>query len=193
MIRTLTAAAAISLLAAAPAAAEWTIDNSHTHILFSVNHFGMSNIIGEWEVFEGALDLNADDPAASAVSITIDAASLDTGHEGRDAHFLSADFFEAETYPEITFVSTGIEMTSDTTMVINGDLTIKDTTQSVALDATFNGSLDDHPVIDGVQPLAGFSATTTVLRSDFGVDMFAPYVSDEVVITIEMEVVGPTS
>lgn len=185
--------AGTSLAPAALAQESWTIDNSHTHILFTVDHFGMSTIYGEFVDFTGTLMVDRDAPENSSVEIVIDAASLDTGWEARDEHFLSADFFEAETYPEITFVSTGVTMTGDTTMEIAGDLTIKGITHPVVLDTTLNGVMDDHPIIEGTQAFAGFSATTTVLRSDYGVDMFTPYVADEVTIMIEMEVLGPTS
>lgn len=190
---TLFAAALLATTAPAALAQDsWTIDNSHTHILFSVNHFGMSTIHGEFVDFTGNLTVDRDAPENSAVEIVIDAASIDTGWPDRDAHFSSADFFEVETHPEITFVSTGVTMTGENTMDLAGDLTIKGITQPVVLSATLNGVMDDHPLIDGTQPLAGFSATTTVLRSDFGMDMFTPFVADEVVIEIEMEVIGPT-
>lgn len=185
--------AGTALAPAALAQEAWTIDNSHTHILFMVDHFGMSTIHGEFEDFTGELIIDRDTPENSSVVIAIDPASLDTGWADRDAHFTGADFFDVEAFPEVAFVSTGITMTGQSTMDIAGDLTIKGITHPVVLAAQLNGVMDDHPLIDGTQPLAGFSATTTVLRSDYGMDLFTPFVADEVTIEIEMEVIGPTA
>lgn len=196
---TLAAAAAAAFIAAGPvsapaqAAEEWTIDPSHTHILFFVNHFGMSDIQGEFLEFDGTFMLDRENPENSSINMTIDVDSLDTGWQERDAHFKSADFFDVGTYPTITFTSTDVEMTGDDTADVTGDLTIKDITMPVTLDVTLNGLQDDHPIREGNQAYAGFTGTTTVLRSDFEVDMFAPAVSDEVVIRIEMEATGPQS
>lgn len=196
---TLAAATAAAMLSAFPTAApaeaaeEWTIDPSHTHILFFVNHFGMSDIQGEFLDFDGTFRLDRENPENSSVEVTIDATTLDTGWPDRDAHFRSADFFDVENFPSITFTSTRVDITGEDTANVTGDLTIKDITLPVTLDVTLNGLQDDHPIREGRQAYAGFTGTTTVLRSDFDVDMFAPAVSDEVVIRIEMEATGPQS
>jgi polyisoprenoid-binding protein YceI len=143
--------------------------------------------------FDGTFMLDRDNPENSSIDVTIDVGSLDSGWQERDAHFKSADFFDAENYPTITFTSTSVEITGESTANVTGDLTIKDNTMPVTLDVTLNGLQDDHPIREGRQAYAGFTGTTTVLRSDFDVDMFAPAVSDEVVIRIEMEATGPQS
>lgn len=192
--RMLLATTAASFIAgSAFAAEEFAFDQSHTHILFQVDHLGMSTIHGEFVGFEGTFMLDREDPANSSLDITIDVASMDTGYADRDGHFLSADFFEVETYPTASFVSTAVEVTGDNTATVTGDLTIKDITNEVTLDVTLNGIMDDHPLIDGTQPLAGFSARGTVLRSAWGMDIAVPFVADEVDLVIETETIGPAS
>ena len=110
--------------------------------------------------------------------------SMLTGWEKRFDHFMSDDFFGAAEGDMITFTSTGIEVTGEDTAKITGDLTIGDTTQEVVLDATLNQA-GDHPM-EG-KAWAGFDATATVLRSDFGLEKFAPNVSDEVQVMISIE------
>ena len=188
-----TVAAAALLLPATAAAETFAIDDTHTHIIFGVDHFGMSTIIGEFHEFEGSFELDLENPENSSIEIVIDIASLNTGVPAREQHFLSADFFEVETYPTATFTSTGVTVTGDDTAEVVGDLTIKDQTHPVTLDVRLNGLQDDHPMVDGTQTYVGFSARTTLTRSDFDLGLFAPAVADEVNIQIEMEALGPTS
>ncbi len=187
------AAAGVGLAGPAAAAEEWAIDPSHTHILFFVNHFGMSDIQGEFLDFDGTFMLDTEAPENSSIAVTIDVASLDSGWAARDEHFLSADFFTVEEHPTITFTSTDVEVVGADTATVTGDLTIKGITRPVTLDVTLNGLQDDHPIREGTQRYAGFTATTVLRRSDFGMDLYAPAVSDEVEIRIEMEATGPAS
>ncbi|MCA8908988.1 MAG: YceI family protein [Rhodospirillaceae bacterium] len=194
MTRFATALAAAALLLPTAAAAEpFTIDNSHTYVGFTVNHLGMSTISGTFSDVEGTFDLDLEHPENSVVDITIAIASLSTGFEARDTHFLSADFFDVETYPTATFTSTAVTVTGEDTAEVTGDLTLKGETRTVVLDVTLNGLRDDHPMIDGTQAYAGFTATTTLSRSDWGLGLYAPAVADEVEVRIEMEALGPTS
>jgi polyisoprenoid-binding protein YceI len=107
-----------------------------------------------------------------------------TGWEAREQHFMSDDFFGATDDDMITFSSTGIEVTGEGTALITGDLTMNDVTKSVVLNATLN-QMGEHPMEN--KPWAGFDATTTLLRSDFNVGNFAPFISDEVVVNISLE------
>ena len=195
MTRLAIAVASAALITAGPvqAAEEWAIDPSHTHILFFVNHFGMSDIQGEFLEFDGTFMLDTDAPENSSIEVTIAVDSLDSGWPARDEHLINPDFFESETYPIMTFRSTAVELTGEDMAAVTGDLTIKETTLPVTLDVTLNGLQDDHPILPGQQGFAGFTATTTLLRSAFDVGMFVPAVSDEVVIRIEMEATGPES
>ena len=178
-------AAALSTTASLAFAAErYTLDASHSQVLFSYNHLGFSTTFGMFSGFEGEIMFDQDNPAASSVNVSMPTTSMFTGWEQRDGHFMSDDFFGADDADLITFTSTAIEVTGDDTALITGDLTMNDITKSVVLDATLNQA--------GTNPLAnkdwaGFDATTTLLRSDFGLGAFAPAVSDEVEVRISVE------
>jgi polyisoprenoid-binding protein YceI len=135
--------------------------------------------------FEGEIMFDAEDPAASSVNVAIPVMSMFTGWEKREEHFMSDDFFGASEGDMVTFTSTGIDVTGDNTAEITGDLTMNGVTKSVVLDTTLNQKADAHPMNN--KPWLGFDASTTLLRSDFGVDKFAPYVSDEVEVKISIE------
>lgn len=188
-------AAAIALVAAPGAADTFGFDTAHTEIRFSYSHLGNSRASGEFRSFSGEVVLDRDDPTNSRIDVTIDAASVDTGLEAFDTHLRSADFFAADTWPAIRFVSTSVEPTSDSTALVTGELTIKDHTRPVVLDVTLN-YLGEHQLGQFVPDfadteVAGFSATATVLRSDFGLDMLVPLVGDEVTLHIETELLRP--
>lgn len=200
--RLLLAAAAITAMAgtlgsAEPAAAAqpYTFDKAHSEIIFAYDHMGNSRASGEFRAFDGELVLDQDDPSQSRIVVTIDPTGIDTGVEAFDAHLQGADFFDVETFPEITFVSTAVEPTGDTTARVTGDLTIKDNTRPVVLDVALN-YLGEHQLVDFVpdyagMEVAGFSASTTLVRSEFGLGMMAPMVADEVELVIETELLRP--
>jgi polyisoprenoid-binding protein YceI len=179
------AIAAVSLSGAAHADAEkYVLDASHSQILFSYNHLGFSTTYGMFSGFEGEIMFDADDPSKSSVSVSMPVKMMFTGWEKRDAHFMSADFFAATDDEMVTFTSTGIEVTGENTAKITGDLTLNGVTKSVVLDAKLNQA-GNHPMAN--KPWAGFDATTTIMRSDFEVGKFAPFVGDEVAIAISVE------
>ena len=166
------------------AAERYTLDSSHSQVLFSYDHLGFSTTFGMFSGFEGEIMFDQENPANSSVTVSMPTKSMFTGWEQRDGHFMSADFFGAEDDDLITFTSTSIEVTGENTALITGDLTMNDVTQSVVLDATLNQA--------GANPLnqkdwAGFDATTTLKRSDFNLGAFAPAVSDEVEVRISIE------
>ena len=180
----LAAALAVSTAFAAQAADRYTLDSSHSQIVFSYNHLAYSTTYGMFSGFEGEILFDQDNPAASSVEVSMPASSMFTGWEARDAHFTSADFLNVAEHDVISFVSTGIEVTGDDTALITGDLTMNGTTKPIVLDAKLN-QFSEHPV-ENVR-WAGFDATTTLLRSDFGMGAFAPFVSDEVEVMISIE------
>ncbi|MEO0861832.1 MAG: YceI family protein [Pseudomonadota bacterium] len=185
MIRTSLAAA--TLLLATPVLADtetFTLDSSHSQILFSYNHLGFSTTFGMFSGFEGTIEFDADDPAASSVSVSMPLTMMFTGWEARDKHFQSADFLDAAANQTVSFESTSIEVTGEDTALITGDLTLGGVTQSIVLDTKLNQA-GDHPRAN--KPWLGFDATTTILRSDFDAGNFAPFVSDEVEIIISIE------
>jgi polyisoprenoid-binding protein YceI len=166
----------------------YTLDSSHSQIVFSYNHLGYSKTTGMFSGFEGTIEMDAANPAASSVSVSFPASSLITGWPARQTHFLSDDFFGAEANPLVTFKSTSIEVTGEKTGLITGDLTLNGITKPVVLDAILN-QMGDHPMAN--LPWAGFDATTTLLRSDFDMGQFAPFVGDEVAIHISIEAMVP--
>jgi polyisoprenoid-binding protein YceI len=182
--------AAVAALVSAPAFAApltYTIDQSHAQIIFSYNHVGYSTGYGMFSGFGGEVVFDAENPAASSVSVTFPVRSMLTGWEARFEHFMSPDFFDAAEDEAVSFTSTAIEVTGETTGKITGDLTLNGVTKSVVLDATLNKS-EPYPLppFEG-KPAVGFSATTTVLRSDFGLGAYVPFISDEVQVQISFE------
>jgi polyisoprenoid-binding protein YceI len=177
-------AALFSASAALAEAEKYMLDASHSQIVFSYDHLGFSTTWGMFSGFEGEIMFDQANPAASSVSVSMPVKSMLTGWEGRFQHFMSKDFFDAADDEMVSFASTGIEVTGESTAKITGDLTLNGVTKPVVLDAVLNKT-GDHPMAN--KPWAGFSATTSVLRSDFGLGMFAPYVSDEVAIQISIE------
>ncbi|MCE0504576.1 MULTISPECIES: YceI family protein [unclassified Roseivivax] len=178
------AALATLPLAAFAAPEEWTLDPSHSQVVFNYNHLGFSTTYGMFSGFDGTIMFDAEDPANSSVEVAFPVRSMLTGWEERFQHFMSDDFFGAEEGDMVTFSSTGIEVTGENTANITGDLTMNGVTQEVVLDATMTQQMD-HPMENA--PWVGFNASTTLLRSDFEVGMFAPYVSDEVEVFISIE------
>ncbi len=179
----------------ATAADSYSLEKIHTEIIFSYDHLGNSRAYGEFRSFDGEVVLDRDDPSQSTMTITIDPTGIDTGVEAFDTHLMSADFFDVETFPEITFVSTAVEPTGDTTARVTGDLTIKDNTHPVVLDVTLN-YIGEHQLAEFVpdyagMEVAGFSASGTLNRSAFGLGMMAPMVGDEVELIIETELLRP--
>jgi polyisoprenoid-binding protein YceI len=183
------AAASVASLAAvtAEAADTFVIDPVHTNILFIANHLGYSRMIGQFQEFSGEFSFDEQAVENSAVAVTVNTASVDTDDQARDDHLRSPDFFNAAEFPEMTFASTGIEQTGDKTGKITGDLTLLGVTKPVTLDVTFNQKAP-HPLpqYSGVE-VAGFSATTTIKRSDFGMSTFVPAIGDEIEIILEVE------
>jgi polyisoprenoid-binding protein YceI len=177
-------AAALASTATFAAADTYVLDASHSQVVFSYNHLGFSTTSGMFSGFEGEISFDQENAASSSVSVSMPVMSMFTGWEKREGHFMSGDFFGAAEGDMITFTSTSIETTGDTTAKITGDLTMNDVTKSVVLDATLN-KMGTHP--QAQKDWAGFDATANLLRSDFGLGAFAPYVSDEVAVTISIE------
>lgn len=177
----------LGLGAAAPAVAApeaYVLDASHSQIIFSYNHLGYSTGHGMFSGFDGAITFDADAPEASNVTVSFPVKSMLTGWEERFAHFMSPDFFDASDDEMVTFASTSIEVTGETTALITGDLTLNGVTKPVVLDAKLN-AMGEHPMAKA--PWAGFDATVTLLRSDYNLGAFAPFISDEVDVVISIE------
>ncbi|MEP5760330.1 MAG: YceI family protein [Litoreibacter sp.] len=177
--------AALAMAASASFAADkYTLDSSHSQVLFNYDHIGFSTTYGMFSGIDGEILFDEANPSASSVNVSIPVKSMFTGWEKREGHFLSADFFNVEESALVTFKSTSIEVTGENTANITGDLTMAGVTKAVVLDATLNKT-GIHPQAN--KPWLGFDATTSVLRTDFGLGKFAPNVSDEVKIAISVE------
>ena len=175
-------------LPAGLAAGTWTIEPSHSSATFTVRHAGIAKVRGSVAITEGAVVVGEDGTAS--VTATLDPATIDTRDANRDAHLRSADFFDVETYPTWTFVSTGLEADGDDHVVV-GDLTIHGVTRPVRLATEFNGAATDPFGASRV----GFSATTEISRKDFGLTWNAALetggflVSDNVKVALEISAI----
>ncbi len=171
-----TAVAATCLLAMPAMAATYKTDQGHSEVRFGWSHAGVSMQTAEFTSFEGTLDLDPENVEAASLSATIQVGSLASGYEPLDKDLLSEGFLNATSFPEITFVSTGIERTGDSTANVTGDLTILGTTQSVVLETTLT-HIGDHPVAAFFDSYKGdwvaFTATTTLDHQAFGVGSFS--------------------
>jgi len=187
MIRLMSAVigAAILLFSNAVLAQDFEFDVNHTHILFANSHFGFSYVHGEFTSFEGTVNFDPENIEAASFDVTINVSSIETGYDLRNEHMVSADWFDAEQFPTMHFVTTSVERTGETTTRMVGDFTLKGVTRPVTLDVELIGE-GRHPFSPQVQ-IFGFHATGTFNRSDFGFDYGIPYMGDEVVVTIETE------
>ena len=170
--------------------ATWAVDAAHTAVEFSVRHLMISSVKGRFSGVSGTA-IAGDDLKQAEVEVTIDAASIDTREAQRDAHLRSADFFDVEKYPVLTFKSRRITDVSVDSFRIVGDLTIRGVTQEVVLDVTAQGRQTDPW---GGERM-GFEATTRIKRSDFGLtwnqalEAGGVVVGDDIKISIDAELV----
>ena len=173
---------------AAPAA--YTIDPNHTHVDFSWSHFGFSHPVGRFDSIQGDFKFDPADPTKSSVTVTIAIDSIDTGVKALDDDLKSPAFFDAAKYPTAVFKSTQVRRAGEHALKVTGDLTLHGVTKPVVLDVVVN-KVGTHPM-RGTQA-AGFDATTTIKRSDFGIAKYVPNVSDEIAISISTETFVPKS
>jgi len=175
----------------APARTTWSVDPTHSNVEFAVRHLMITTVKGRFTAVEGTVVLDEADPAASTVDITVQVASIDTREPQRDAHLRSADFFDVEQFPTLTFRSNGVRDVSGDGFTLAGDLTIHGVTRAVTLDVVNEGRAKDP--WGGER--AGDAATTRIKRSDFGLtwnqllETGGLAVSDEVKISLDVELV----
>ena len=158
-------------------------EQGHAYVAFTYNHQGYSKPILRWGKMDASINLDSENPENSTLKVTIPVSSIDSGVEAFDKHLVSADFFDADNHPTITFNSTNMEQIVTGTGRVTGDLTIKGVTKPVTLKATLN-KVGKH-FRSGVD-MFGISARGKVKRSDFGVDKYGP-MADDVDIMIEVE------
>ncbi len=192
------AAVAAALAFAGPAAAElelpsgtYQMDPTHTSVVFKVSHMGLSNYTARFTQYDGSLTLDAENPENSTLEVTVDPLSLRTGYPNPEAKDFDKElqeeavWFDAPTYPEITFTSTGMTQTGPNSGRVEGELTFRGVTKPVVLDVVLNGAMKKHPFVDAAA--LGISATGQIKRSDFGMTHMVPGIGDEVDIIIEAE------
>jgi polyisoprenoid-binding protein YceI len=169
-------------------AGTWDIDPVHSDIGFVVRHLMVSKVRGHFTKFEGRI-VTAADPMESTVTATIDLASIDTSNQQRDDHIRSADFFEVEKYPTMTYHSSGIRRDGDD-LVLDGELTLKGVTRPVPLKLEVNGFGPDAFGGDpGVIARAGFTATGEIDRTDFGISFNGPVPGGGVILAERVQIV----
>ncbi len=182
----LAASAFAVIFAGAPAFAADTyqLDARHTSVNFEYFHGGFSHMSGKFMNAVGTLTLDQAAPANSSVEVSFAIDGVNTGVPGLDAHLKTADFFDAAQFPTATFKSTKVEVSGKDTAKVTGDLTMHGVTKPVVLDVKLNKFSDDKKKV-------GFSATTVIHRSEFGITKLVPMVSDEINLTIDTEAAIP--
>jgi polyisoprenoid-binding protein YceI len=166
----------------------WGTDPAHSVVVFSIRHGGVSNVYGRFGGVKGTLVYNEADVSKSTVTVTIDTSTVDTGDSTRDTHLKTAAFFDVAQFPTAAFTSSGV-VKNGNKLTVNGNLTLHGVTKPVVLDVDgpstpVEGAMDR-------KPHSGFSATTTISRSAFGIGSSFPpiVVGDEVKLTIEVEII----
>ncbi len=167
------------------AADEFSFDAGHTYIGFEIDHLGFSQTLGDFTKYEGTLKLDRADLANSSVDVTIHTASIDTDQADFDEHLRSADFFNVAQHPTMRFTSTKVEDLGNGALKVTGDFTMLGQTHPVVLDVKLN-KVAPHPFRPTIE-VAGFSARTTLDRTVWGMDKFAPAIGTAVTIRIETE------
>lgn len=169
----------------------WNFDQAHTVIGFAAKHMMVTTVRGKFTKFSGEFDLNEAHPEQSSLSVTVDAASINTGQEQRDGHLRSPDFFDVATYPTITYVSKKVEKKGEDRYHLLGDMTVHGVTREVPLDVTLEG----HGKNPYGKHIAGFTITGAISRKDFDLNWNVALesggwlVSDQVKLEIDAEVV----
>jgi len=163
---------------------KYFVDPTHAYINMQYNHLGLSNPVLGFDEFKISLDLDVADPMKSAVNVEIDVDSVDTGSDIFHQHITGGNWFDVAKNPTITFNSTEVTANEDGTFNLTGDLTIKDITKPVQLKVTVNAATM-HPMEN--KPVVGISAVGGLLRSEWGLGANAPYISDEVKLEIQAE------
>lgn len=180
----LAAALALAALAGLARADSYKLDPAHTFVVFKIQHLGAGNVWGRFNNPAGTVVIDADD-AKSSVNLTIKVADIDTANKQRDEHLKTADFFSAEQFPAITFVSKTVKKLDDKTWDVTGDLTIKGTTKSITVKLEKTG---EGKGMQGETRL-GLESTFTIKRADYGVDGLPQAVGADATLTVSIEAI----
>ncbi|MEP6846911.1 MAG: YceI family protein [Panacibacter sp.] len=171
--------------------ATYKVDPTHSEITFKIRHLMITNVSGSFSKFDATLTSDTDDFSDASITFEADVDSVNTGDEQRDGHLKSDDFFNAEKFPMLTFVSTGITKKSDKEYLLNGNLTIRDVTKPIILNVAYGGSMTDFYG----QTKAGFEISGKINRKEYGLMWSAVteaggiVVSDEVKLNLQVQMV----
>ena len=175
----------IAAVSSAHAADKYTLEKSHTKMLFFVDHLGFSNFIGAFTKFDGSFTFSEQHPESSAIDVTVYAKSIRTDSTELDEKLMAEDMFDAAKYPDVHFKSASIKVVGKNKGIIMGDLTIRDVTKPTSLNVVYN-KCGTHPLTK--QYVCGFTAKGAIKRSDFGLSAWKGFVGD--VVTLHFEVEG---
>ncbi len=162
---------------------KWTVDKSHSNVKFAITHMVVSEVEGSFKIFDGTVEHTKPDFTDAKINFTVDVASVNTDNERRDGHLKSDDFFNAEKYPKMTFVSTGVKSLGNNKYEIAGNLTIRDVTKPVVFTTTYGGTVATK---NGSK--AGFKAKTTINRFDYNLKWDAATESGGLVVSKDVEI-----
>lgn len=169
--------------------AKWNADAMHSSVKFTVSHLTVSEVEGRFKVFNGSIDAPTADFNNAAINFAVDVNSVNTDQEDRDKHLKSDDFFNAEKYPKMTFVSTSFKKGKGNNYILEGNLTIRDVTKKVKFEVTYGGTMKDPYG----NTKAGFKATGKIKRSDYNLkwnkltEAGGMIVGDEVSMVLNLE------
>jgi polyisoprenoid-binding protein YceI len=162
----------------------WKIDPAHSEVGFKVKHLVISTVVGNFKTFDASIETNKEDFSDAVIKLEADVKSLSTQNEQRDAHLKSADFFDADNYPKMTFVSNSVKKVSDYEMQVKGNLTLRGVTKEITLDVIYNGTVSGF----GDSKVAGFEVRTKLNRFDFGLKWNALTEAGGVVVSNEIKI-----
>ncbi len=174
---------------------DYTLDTAHSRLGFLARHAMVSKVRGLFKEFDGRLHIDGQDPTKSSAEVTIQVASIDSQQPDRDNHLRSADFFDVENYPTITFKSTKAEVVGTDTYRLTGDLTIRETTRPVTIDLELTGAINDPFGLFRI----GFEGSVVVNRRDWGLgwnmalDTGGLLVSEKITIELDIAAVRPAA
>ena len=164
---------------------KWTVDKVHSNVKFSVSHMVVSEVEGSFKGFDGTIVVSKDNLSDAAINFSVDVASVSTDNVNRDNHLKSDDFFNAEKFPKMTFVSKSMTLVGGNKYKLVGDLTMRDVTKSVEFDVTYGGKIQTN---DGGYK-AGFKARATIDRTNFGVNFTGTLKAGGLMVGNDVEII----
>jgi len=167
-------------------ATKWVLDPTHSEVQFKIKHLVISTVTGAFKSFQGTMETDGENFENARVEFTLEVASIDTNQEQRDAHLKGEDFFDVATYPQIKFESTALTKTGSNTYQLVGNLTVKDVTKPVTLEAEYGGSAVDFYG----NHKAGFEVSGKINRKDFGLTWGAVTEAGSIVVGDEVKLIG---